>query len=229
MDDDPLPRDELMAPYLHPYRHFVPGALRAAGAGRAAAGGGAFALAGLGGAVAADSVTLAVVAVLAAVLTLALLGMWTIQSAVAVRRICRRWDERSELGTVRMRRPHAGDAAPDVAHDQYAVTVEDDGSLAIWLYTPLAVTEVVPPGELLVPGRPCFSATEVERLPPAHDTVGAADQLADAQARTAELEAEAIEQAREALEAAASRRELERETASTVAALRDVTGQEDRP
>ena len=108
------------------------------------------------------------------------------------------------------------------------MTVEDDGALAIWRYIPLTVIEAVPYDMVLVPDRPRFAATQVERRAIDHDTVDAAGRLVEAQEHAAELEAQAIERARRDLEDAAARRELEQETASTVAALRHHTGQDDR-
>jgi hypothetical protein len=228
MGDDAQPLDELMAPYVRPYRHYIPAALDAAGARTTLVGGGAFALLSLGATFATQSTAFLVSGAIGVVFAFALIAKWAVQAAIVVRRLTRGWDERSELGTIRARRPHAADEASDVAHDQYTVSVEDDGALLIWRYIPLAVTDRVPHGHLLVPGRPSFAAVAVESRPPESDTVRAAAQLVEAQARAAELEAEAIEHARGALDAAIRRRELEKETASTVAALRDHTGQGDR-
>ncbi|HWI71601.1 MAG TPA: hypothetical protein VNT55_06580, partial [Baekduia sp.] len=47
---------------------------------------------------------------------------WTIAStSIRLRRV---WSRRTELGTVRERRPHAGARDPEVAHDEFAVTAE---------------------------------------------------------------------------------------------------------
>jgi hypothetical protein len=141
-------------------------------------------------------------------------------------RLGREWDQPSELGTVRASRPHAGEIDEALAHDEFAVTVEDTGHFLIWRFTPLSVVTASAPGEVHVPGRPRWSADVVEEHPLVPDAARAAEQLVEVQQRAAQLEAEARETARERAIASERRRELERETSSTAAALRHLTGQQ---
>lgn len=150
-------------------------------------------------------------------------GAWTIAKST------RRWDARSELGTVRARRPHAGDADARLVHAEYAVTVEDTGELFVWHYLPLAVDAPAPPAMVEVPGRPRWAADVVERLAlDTTDTARAAEQLVAAQARAAELELAARQDAEGALARREARDELAAETAAAALPLRHLTGQSGR-
>jgi hypothetical protein len=150
--------------------------------------------------------------------TLLVAARTTVRGARDVRRLGRAWDEHSELGDVRARRPHAPERDRELAHDEYAVTVEDDGRLFVWRFSPLAVTRPVPDGHVPVPGRPRYAATVVEQRDLSPDPARAAERLADTQEHAARLEEQARARASE-------RHELQTETSSTAAALRHLTGQ----
>jgi hypothetical protein len=132
----------------------------------------------------------------------------------------------AELGRVRARRPHAAEADPEVVHDEYAVAVDDGGELVTWRFTPLAATAEAPEGTVLVRGTPCHAAEVAGTRPfaPA-DAALASEQLADAQAQAAELEAAAAQAVRERLLDRAGVAELAAEARSTAEALRRHTGQ----
>ena len=219
-------REELERPYRHPYRVMVGGtarepAFRQAVARLAILPAVLTALVGLADPGAALP-TAAVAAAFVLLCALLLLARTTLQ----VHAITRRWDARTELEDVRRRRPHAAEADPGTAHHEFAVTVEDDGVLAVWRLRPLALGVQAAGDEVLVLGRPCYAATVVEEHPfDPHDAAHAAEQLAEAQARAAELEQRAIEAAHRRLGEAEAADVLALETSSTAAALQHLTGQ----
>lgn len=232
MEDEPVIRAELLAPYEHPYRTSLPKLWGIPAVRRAAIVGAALPVA-----IVAIGFVLGV-PLLASLLLLALpimmfagaLGlMYSGLGAVAIARRSRTWDARSELGTVRARRPHAGDADARLVHAEYAVTVEDTGELFVWHYLPLAVDAPAPPAMVEVPGRPRWAADVVERLAlDTTDTARAAEQLVAAQARAAELELAARQDAEGALARREARDELAAETAAAALPLRHLTGQSGR-
>jgi hypothetical protein len=226
----PVLRSDLAAGYARPYARWLPLALRANAVPRHLALTGALALATAVAALATDGVLptlLAGLTILVAVLT----AIWTAWSLLAgtqvIRDRTRTWHPRGgELERVRARRAHAGDADRDLAHDEYAVSVDDRGDLITWRFTPLAFDAAAPAGAQLVPGVPCYAAREVGRAPfDPQDAARAAEQLADAQAAAARREAEAAAAARRALAGRRHAAELAQETRSTAAALRRHTGQ----
>jgi hypothetical protein len=223
--DDPGSRAELLRPYEHPYREFVPAVWREARTGRTALIGGAALVGGSVATAATDFDLWAVAGTFAALVALWIVLRVTLEATVVIWRFSRPWDERSELGTVCARRPHAGEADPELVHPEFAVTVEETGQLLVWRFRPLAVMEVAREGEVLVPGRPRYAADVVEERPLDPDPARAAEALAETQERAAQLEAEAREAARQGRIDAAQRRELEQETSSTAAALQHLTGQ----
>jgi hypothetical protein len=219
----PVPRrPELAAPYQRPLRHVASAAWRTqpllrrwtavavalGGVGIAGAATGQpllWLLAGAGGMLAAF--------VLAG-------WAWTITSASL--RLRRAWARKSELRAVRERRPHAGARDPDLAHEEFAVTAEDEGRLVTWRFRPLAISAHPGDGELEVPGRPRYAASPIADEPfDAEDAARAAEQLVLAQDRAAELEEAAADAARDGAERAI-------ETRSTAAALQRATGQRSR-
>jgi hypothetical protein len=145
---------------------------------------------------------------------------WTITTASL--RLRRAWSRRTELGTVRARRPHAGARDPDLAHDEFAVTAEDEGHLVTWRFRPLAISARPHQHEIEVPGRPRYAASPVADEPfDAEDAARAAEQLVVAQDRAAELEEAAAGAACDGAERAL-------EVRSTAAALQRATGQRSR-
>jgi hypothetical protein len=218
-------RDELEEPYARPYRTLVPRAITpmrpratlTVGAGAAVAGGAASLFLGSG---------VAIFGLLVLVLAIGVVAWWALVAAREVFRLTRVWAEPNVLEDVRRARPHRGNADPAIAHDEFAVTVEDDGLLCVWRFRPLPVWDNGAPDEVRVPGRPQHTARVVDELPlHPRDQVRAAEQLAAAQDRAAELEAEAIADAHRRLARQEARAELEAETASTAAALQHLTGQ----
>lgn len=220
-----MERDELEAPYVRPYAVLVPRALRAARADEVLAVGTAGAV---GGAVASIWLgpTILVLGLLVLAAALAVAG-WLAGTAVKhVFLLSRTWDHPHELEAVRAARPHAHDADPGLAHDEFAATVEDDGLIFLWRFRALPVWEQAPTSGVLVPGRPQHVAEVEHELPlDPRDQVHAAEQLAAAQEQAATLEAEAIEAARRGIAERAERAEIAAEAASTAAALQHLTGQ----
>ncbi len=165
-----------------------------------------------------------------AILTLEATILWaawvTLAAIVGVRRETVEWrDDDHELGRVRSRRPHAGDADAELAHEEYAVSVDDDGRLLTWCFRPLAALDEPARDEALVCGTPRYAGRLVDRRTFDPDAALAAEQLADAQEDAAQRELEAIDALRAAIVDAERARELEAETRSTGAALRGATGQ----
>jgi hypothetical protein len=144
-------------------------------------------------------------------------------------RLHRSWGRRSELASVLARRPQAGEEDPDLAHDLFAVTVEDDGHFLTWRFRPLAIDEQPTIDEVEVPGRPRHGARAIEdRIFAAEDAAIAAEQLVAAQDRAAEREVNAARAARRVVEAADLSADLAVEARSTAEALRHLTGQRSR-
>jgi hypothetical protein len=230
MATDPVPRrDELMGPYRRPLRHSLPGAwarhdqLQAAtkGAGLLIVLGGAGLIAGYG--------LLALTLWFGVVVAVIVAALWGISAGVDSLKLRRAWARPSELGRVRAQRPQAGSADPEVAHDEFAVTVEDDGRLITWRFRPLAIDAEPGREEIEVPGRPRYAAQAVEdRTFDPENAARAAEQLVETQARAAEREARASDAAQRSLESAYHSERLAEETRSTAAALQRTTGQRRR-
>lgn len=225
-----LTREQIELPYRHPYRYWMPHAWRLCAGNYTAATGGtiAGALATAGVVMDATPAVGMAAAILAA--TLGVLGYWMGKGALIVWRRSSGWDRPSELGRVRAQRPHASERDPEVSHDEFAVTVEESGELWIWRFRPLPIHEPEDPGEVLVPGRPEHTAVVMEHMPfDPRDAGRAAEQLAEAQSRAADLERNAARAAVRRLSAQREALELEAEAKSTAAALQHLTGQQRRP
>jgi hypothetical protein len=230
MDGDRVTsRRELMAPYRRPYRHVLAETWRGQrDLRRLTVIGAACFVVGAAG-VAAGVPWLGLLAGLGATMAWLVPLAWLGAIGRAAWRLTRSWRRRSELGTVRARRPQAGGEDPDVAHDEFAVTVEDDGWLLTWRFRPLHVGEQPAAEEIEVPGRPRYGARVVaDRRFDARDTARAAEQLVAAQDRAEQREVAAAAAARDAIADAARRAELALEARSTAAALQRSTGQRSR-
>lgn len=225
MPDEPALRGELLDPYRHPYRRYVPLLFHTTNARHVVVAGGAVGAAGIVLTVATEYPGWLLLSAFASMVTALLIARWAAEVALAVRRLSRVWDEPSELEAVRAHRPHGGERDEDLVHDEFAVTAEETGHLFLWRLTPLSVNVDPAPGEVLVPGRPRHAAVVVEERPLDPDAARAAEQLVEAQEDAARLEAEAREEAVRRRAAVIERGELERESASTAAALQHLTGQ----
>ncbi|MCW2995104.1 MAG: hypothetical protein JWQ18_2599, partial [Conexibacter sp.] len=179
-DEDALPvptRRELMKPYNHPYRLAARATWRMQpelrrevkiASGLVVVGAGVTAATALG-------LLLLGVGALLAAWSVVILALATTRNAVGLIRF---WRAKSELRTIRERRPHAGEADPELAHDEFAVMVEDEGWLVTWRFRPLAFGARPGVGEIEVPGRPCYAAQPVDdRRFDAADVAVAAEQL----------------------------------------------------
>lgn len=154
---------------------------------------------------------------------------WAATIGSTVWRLRRGWGRRSELGTVRAKRPQAGSEDPDVAHDQFAVTVDEGGWLVTWRFRPLPVDEQPAVEEVEVPGRPRWAASPIANIRfDARDAARAAEQLVTAQEAAAEREEAAAAAAHGGIADADRRAELAAEARSTAAALQRATGQRSR-
>jgi hypothetical protein len=141
-------------------------------------------------------------------------------------RLRREWRRKSDLGPVRRRRPHAGEADPDLAHDEFAVSAEEEGWLVTWRFRPLAIGDFPTADEIEVPGRPRYAASPVEqRRFDVRDAARAAEQLVEAQERAAQRERAVIAALHDRRAAAALEADLAVEARSTAAALQRATGQ----
>ncbi len=228
--DEPVLRDDLLDGYERPYRRWLPVGWQVNNVPQLLSAALTLDVATVAAAlVLVDGAPGALIALAALVTAVALVWTaWT--TAVAVQLIRRRTDDwraaGAELERVRAQRPHAADADPEVAHDEFAVAVDDRGELVTWRFTPLAATAPLPEGATLVRGTPCYAAVVAGTRPfaPA-DTALAAEQLADAQAQAAEREAAGAEAARDRLLHGAGTAELAAEARSTAEALRRHTGQ----
>src|SRR3954452_117695 len=190
--EEPLTRAELLAGYERPYARWLPIAWRVNSVPQLAIAAVMVDLA----AVAAHAVLVdgapALLVGLAVLVSVIALVWWVWTTVVAVQVIRRRvgaWrPDASELDRVRRRRAHAGDADAGLVHDEYAVTVTDDGQIVTWRFTPLPADAVAPAGATVLGGVPVHAAEEAGRTPfDATDTGRAAEQLAEAQQAGAEL------------------------------------------
>jgi hypothetical protein len=229
MADVPAQRAELMAPYRHPARHCAAVVWRETFAVRAGMAVGVLCtVAGAAGVVAGEPLLelLAVVGLL----TLISMGFsWAYVTAGATLPLLRAWRQRSELRDVLEKRPHAGSEDPDLVHDLFAVTVEDDGWLYTWRYRPLAWDEQPGLEQVEVPGRPRYAAEVIlERRFDARDAARAAEQLVEAQESAAQREALAAAQAAHVAETAELNEHEAEEARGTAAALQRSTGQRSR-
>lgn len=217
-------RDALTEPYRHPYRFWLPEVWRrthctplAVAAVLCLAGGGAL-----------EQSSSSTSGWLGLGIFLALLGAIAVVQAMVsgawhIWRVTRTWRGGGELERVRRARPHAGARDPDLAHDEFAVTVEETGHLAVWRFRPLEVYDEVPDGEVLVPGRPRHAAAIVSEVGfHPHDTAVAAAQLAEAQDAAAEFERRARDRA---ARIAAADADVDGDRRSVAAALQHLTGQ----
>ena len=224
-------RDELMAGYEHPYRRWLPISWEYERAPQKIAVAAAICL----GAAIADRIdgpdpTPLIMAMLIGAGVLTWFAWVTVNAALIIHSRIRDWEASDhELAGVRERRPHAAEADPELAHDEYAVAVGEAADLVTWRFRPLAAHVDLPPDAVLISGRPRYAAVPVidEPYDPV-DAARAAEQLAAAQQHAAEIERAAIERAARGLEEARSERELEAEARGTGAALRRITGQSER-
>jgi hypothetical protein len=222
-------RRELMAPYRHPYRHALAKTWRRQPELRRVTALAVVLWVGGGVGVAAGVELLGLTAGLGAVIGTVVAVAWVIAILREGVRSTRSWRQPSELGRVRAYRPQAGEEDPDIAHDEFAVTVEDDGRLLTWRFRPLLVSEHPDEHEIEIPGRPRYAASAVDDMPfDIHDTARAAEQLVIAQDQAAQREAAAAMGALALHGDAASRAELAAEARSTAAALQRATGQRSR-
>jgi hypothetical protein len=210
-----MTREAFERPYRHPYRHWIPRAWEMTNArfsmilGTGAAG--ALTVAAL----ATGLEGLALSGAIVETATLGTLGYLSARAALIVRRITRPRREPSELRRVREGRPHRGERDPDLAHDEYAVSVEEHGELYLWCFRPLHIDSAHPEeGDdwIVVPGVPEYVAQVVDAWPyDPRDAGRAAEQLAEAQAEAAAYEAAAIEDTRRRYEAQLAEAEIAEE------------------
>jgi hypothetical protein len=222
-------RAKLEQPYRHPVRHCTAETWRARKELRRVtyAGLATYVVGGVG--VAAGVDLLALLGGLGALLLTVAVLAWIVAILREAWRLNRSWGQRSELASVLARRPQAGDEDPDLAHDLFAVTVEDDGRFLTWRFRPLTIDAEPGIDEVEVPGRPRYGARTVEdRIFEVEDAAIAAEQLVEAQERAAEREVNAARAARRAVEAADRSSDLAVEARSTAAALQRTTGQRSR-
>src|SRR4051812_39220166 len=131
--DEPVRREELLAGYERPYRRWVPLAWRANSVPQLVSVAAVVDVATLLAAVAfVDGAPGLLVAL--AVLVTALVAIWTVWTTVVavqvIRERIRTWHARdSELARVRAHRTHVAEADRSVAHEEYAVAVDDAGEL----------------------------------------------------------------------------------------------------
>ena len=233
MSRETISREQLLDSYAHPYRRWLPIALKGYGVQY---------LAGLTALVAALGLvgTLADAGFADAALTLALVGvitsvavsLWALEHGVRIIRD-RTWqwrrDRDDDLAEVRRVRPHAAEADAEVAHVEYAVSVEDNGKFVTWAFEPLHATDRWDEEAVLITGIPRYEARAVERFAyDPTDQARASEQLVEAQERAAALEAGEIVRARRELEHGTAAAELMAESLATGEALRGVTGQRRR-
>jgi hypothetical protein len=129
----------------------------------------------------------------------------------------------AELAAVRANRPQARSEDLRLGHDQFAVTVEEDGWLLTWRFRLLAVDGRPDVEEIEIPGRPRFAASPIEDARfDVRDAAVATEQLLRAQGRAAQREAAAAGATQAGIEDAS---EFAIEARSTAAALRAATGQ----
>jgi hypothetical protein len=228
-EEGSLERRQLMAPYRRPFRHVLALSWRQfPQMRRAVVLAGVFWLAAAAGAVAAWPPVLGL-GVLGGITASISAFPWLNGALHTTLRMRRAWRQKTELGTVRRKRPQAGSEDPDYAHDEFAVTVEDEGYLVTWRFRPLVIGDEPTELEIVVPGRPQYAASPVDqRTFDAVDAARAAEQLVEAQTRAADREQAAAEAANSAHADAERRAELAEEARSTAAALQRSTGQRSR-
>ena len=236
-DHDPAPpariaitREELLDSYARPYRRWLPLVLKdhsvhilAGTTALLAAGWAAGELTGSLGV----TVVLGPVSAVGAILTVITALYALAVGSILIRRRTAEWRPREgDLARARRRRPHAGEAAHDLAHDEYAVAVADDGRMVTFHYTPLMAGERPARDAILITGTPRYEAVEArtDRFDP-DDAALAAEQLAQAQEHAAGLEAAAIVRARADVEEREAAHDQALEAHSTAEALRRITGQ----
>ncbi|HEY6761276.1 MAG TPA: hypothetical protein VI318_17390 [Baekduia sp.] len=231
MATDPVPRrDVLMGPYRHPLRHCAAAVWRSVRELRSMlVVAGLCAAVGVAAGVAVGAIILALMVAVGVLIAIYVLLAWGWLTVRETWRLVRSWRRRSELADVLARRPQAGTEDPELAHDLFAVTVEDDGRLLTWRFRPLTIGADPGADEIEVPGRPRHAARGIEdRAFAADDAARAAEQLIEAQERAAEREAAAAAEAHRAVEASRLSDDLLLETRSTAAALQHATGQRRR-
>jgi hypothetical protein len=225
-----MTREAHEVPYRHPYRHWVPRAWEASGVRRAAILGTGAAMALTGTALGTGHEGWALAGAAVETMTLGLFGYVSAEAVFVIRRITRPWRRPSELRNLRERRPHRGDRDPELAHDEYAVSVEDHGELYLWCFRPLPIDSPHPDTDdewIVVPGVPAYVARALHAAPSdPRDAGRAAEQLAEAQAEAAGYEAAARADAHRRAEAAVAEREIAAERRGTAAALQRITGQD---
>jgi hypothetical protein len=229
MADEVQERAELMAPYRHPARYCGREVWRHVREVRyGVVLGGVSTVAGGVGFVA-GSILLGLLLVVGVLVLLYMGGAWAYLTARETIKLLRAWRQRSVLRDVLEKRPHAGSEDPDLVHDLFAVTVEDDGWLYTWRYRPLAWDEHPGLEQVEVPGRPRYEAEVIlERRFDARDAARAAEQLVEAQEGAARREALAAAQAAHVVERAALSEHDAEEARTTAAALQRSTGQRSR-
>jgi hypothetical protein len=222
-------RRELMVPYERPYRHVVAHTWRHQPELRLATALSVVLWVGGAVGVAAGVPLLGLTAGLGAMIGTLTTAAWVGAVLREGRRLTRSWRQRSELATVRAHRPQAGTEDPDIAHDEFAVTVEEDGRLVTWRFRPLPVDEHPSDDEYEVPGRPRYGASPVDDVPfDVYDTARAAEQLVIAQDQAAQREEAAAIAAQGTIAGVRATAELAAEARSTAAALQRATGQRSR-
>jgi hypothetical protein len=120
-------RSEVLETYAHPYRRYVGQVVLGYGVPRVVAFAALFVLAGAIAELVTDRGDDILAFGIAAVALAAASAVWTSARAVQmVRERTAEWRGRGgDLAQARARRPHAGDAEPEAAHDEYAVAVSD--------------------------------------------------------------------------------------------------------
>jgi hypothetical protein len=229
MADVPAQRAELMAPYRHPWRHVSREVLRQRTEVRGVGAIGVVA-SGVGVVGLATGTTLMALWIVAGIFALICAAvMWGYVTAEATLPLLRAWRQRSVLRDVLDQRPHAGSEDPDLVHDLFAVTVEDDGWLYTWRYRPLRWDEEPGLEQVEVPGRPRYAAEVIlERRFDARDAARAAEQLVEAQEGAEKREALAAAAAAHTVEQADLDEHEREEARTTAAALQRSTGQRSR-
>ena len=230
---EPMSREELLDSYAHPYRRWLPMALKGYGVHYLA---GLTALVAVLGSIgkladagfADGALTLAIFGVVA----IGCVSLWALVHGVRIIRD-RTWewrpDRSDDLAEVRRRRPHAGEADPGVAHVEYAVSVEDNGKFVTWAFEPLLAGDEWDEDAVLITGIPRYEARAVQRVAyDPTDQARAGEQLVEAQEKARALEADEIVRARLELEHDAAAAELLAESLATGEALRGATGQRRR-
>jgi hypothetical protein len=222
-------RAELMAPYEHPWRHTGREVWRLSREVRGTTwlGAGATAVGVVG--VVTGTVLMELLIVVGVFALLSATSMWTYLTVVATLPLLRAWRQGSVLRDVLAKRPHAGSEDPDLVHDLFAVTVEDDGWLYTWRYRPLRWDEEPGLEDVEVPGRPRYAAEVIdERRFDARDAARAAEQLVEAQEGAASRESLAAARVAHAAEQRSLNADEADEARSTAAALQRSTGQRSR-